>query len=377
MAILGIGLAYTFILPRQTNHQSPDWTILTWIWDNYVPLLSASIVTSAALSLVLSVKPIGNDEWAEGGRTPYAIYNFFVGRELNPRIILPSLGDNAVTRLFYYRHIDLKVFCELRPGMIGWIILNVAFIRHQFETFGYVTDSILLVSAFQTFYVVDALWNEAAVLTTMDVTTDGLGYMLVFGDLVWVPFTYSLQARYLAMYPLHLGWLAVCGILAVQAVGYYIFRSSNNEKNRFRTNPKDPRISHLEYMETQSGSKLLISGWWGTARHINYFGDWVMAWAWCLPTGLAGFRMLSGSQAIKDTATGAITQLSGASGDLVPVTAGVTGWAIPITYFYVIYFAVLLIHREMRDEHKCQLKYGKDWDAYKARVRWRIIPGVY
>ena len=29
----------------------------------------------------------------------------------------------------------------------------------------------------------------------MDITTDGFGYMLAFGDLAWVPFTYSLQAR--------------------------------------------------------------------------------------------------------------------------------------------------------------------------------------
>ena len=30
-----------------------------------------------------------------------------------------------------------------------------------------------------------------------DVTTDGFGFMLAFGDLVWVPFTYSLQTRYI------------------------------------------------------------------------------------------------------------------------------------------------------------------------------------
>ena len=35
----------------------------------------------------------------------------------------------------------------------------------------------------------------------MDITTDGFGFMLVFGDLVWVPFTYTMQARYLATVP--------------------------------------------------------------------------------------------------------------------------------------------------------------------------------
>ena len=53
----------------------------------------------------------------------------------------------------------------------------------------------------QGLYVLDALWHEPAILTTMDITTEGLGYMLCFGNLVWVPFTYSLQARYLVDHP--------------------------------------------------------------------------------------------------------------------------------------------------------------------------------
>lgn len=35
----------------------------------------------------------------------------------------------------------------------------------------------------------------------MDITTEGFGFMLAFGDLTWVPFTYSLQARYLVDHP--------------------------------------------------------------------------------------------------------------------------------------------------------------------------------
>lgn len=39
------------------------------------------------------------------------------------------------------------------------------------------------------------------------------------------------------------------------------------------------------------------------------------------------------------------------------------GFSSPLPYFYVLYFAVLLIHRERRDEEKCKKKYGKDWDV--------------
>lgn len=57
------------------------------------------------------------------------------------------------------------------------------------------------VCAFHLIYVIDALWYEPAILTTMDITTDGFGFMLAFGDIAWVPFTYCLQARYLADNP--------------------------------------------------------------------------------------------------------------------------------------------------------------------------------
>lgn len=35
----------------------------------------------------------------------YIIYDFFMGRELNPRI----------------KSFDIKFFCEMRPGLIGWV----------------------------------------------------------------------------------------------------------------------------------------------------------------------------------------------------------------------------------------------------------------
>ena len=50
---------------------------------------------------------------AEGGQTGNAVYDFFIGRPLNPRI-----GS-----------LDLKVACELRPGLIGWMLLNLGMVR--------------------------------------------------------------------------------------------------------------------------------------------------------------------------------------------------------------------------------------------------------
>lgn len=54
----------------------------------------------------------------------------------------------------------------------------------------------ILVNLFQGLYVWDGLFYERAILT-MNIGTEGFGYMLGFGDLCWVPFVFSLQGRYL------------------------------------------------------------------------------------------------------------------------------------------------------------------------------------
>ncbi len=65
----------------------------------------------------------------------------------------------------------------------------------------------------------DGLYQEKAILTTMDITTDGFGFMLCFGDLAWVPFIYSLQTRYLVDHDPQLSLGAVAAIVAIQLFG--------------------------------------------------------------------------------------------------------------------------------------------------------------
>ncbi|KAI9217973.1 C-14 sterol reductase Erg24 [Blastocladiella britannica] len=298
--------------------------MLLYIADHHLQLITAAVIVTYAISLYLYVSSyVGDKLLALGGNSGNPFYDFFIGRELNPRI-----GS-----------FDLKYFFELRPGLIGWLLIDAAQAAQQYQTTGAVSDAMVLVLFFHVMYVTDSLVNESKVLTTMDITTDGFGYMLMQGDIMWVPFLYSLQARYLAVTAPHrsIGWPGIAATLALNAVGYWIFRSANAEKDAFRSDPAAPQVAHLKYMTTASGSKLLVSGWWGTARHINYFGDWIMSVAWSLPCGITH----------------------------------------PIPWFYPIYFAVLLVHRFYRDEHKCRKKYGADWDEYCRQVQWRIIPYVF
>ncbi|KAI1075403.1 delta(14)-sterol reductase like protein [Whalleya microplaca] len=348
-----------------TIAQGAEFPVWTFIADNYVQLLTANILISYALATFVyvrsfSVKPGNSDhrELAAGGHSGNLIYDFYIGRELNPRIQLPLIGE-----------IDIKEWMELRPGMLGWIILNCAFIAKQYRTFGWVSDSIVFISIVQTVYVLDGQYMEPAIMTTMDITTDGFGFMLAFGDLVWVPFIYTQQARYLATHPVVMGWLGTLAVSAVLLTGFSIFRLSNLQKNIFRTNPDDPRVSELSYIQTKTGSRLMTSGWWGIARHINYLGDWLQSWPYSLPTGFAGYTIMTAGSNIE----GAIKMIDGRE----IVQGPAKYWGMIFTYFYIVYFAVLLIHRDGRDDEKCTRKYGEDWEKYKRVVKYRIVPGIY
>jgi hypothetical protein len=296
-----------------------DWIKPTIIYDHFGPLLTTVNIFAFALSLVLYV--FGKRSQREGRPAGNFFYDYFMGVDLNPRI-----GS-----------FDLKFFLESRPGLIGWVLVNYSLAARQNEIHG-ITTPMGLVFAFQFLYVADYFWHEEAILTTWDIKHEKLGWMLVWGDLVWVPFTYTLQAYYLLSHPHDLPLWGSAAIVILNLAGYGIFRGANWQKHLFRKDP-DALVwgKKPEYIRTQRGSLLLISGWWGIARHINYLGDLMMALAWCLPCLFAQ----------------------------------------PLPYFYFVYFLILLLHRERRDHAACLAKYGPDWENYCRKVPWRIVPYMY
>lgn len=353
-----------------TYMHGADFFVWTWITDNYLQLLSANIIIANIISVIVyvnsfNVKPGNPDmrELAVGGHTGNVIYDFFIGRELNPRVNVPLIGE-----------VDVKAWLEMRPGLTGWLLLNLSFVAKQYRQYGFVSDSIVFIAAVQGYYVLEGQYAEAGILGMMDITTDGLGFMLTFGDIVWVPFLYSTQVRYLSTYPVHLGWQGLAIVGTTFAVGLYIFRSSNSQKSAFRKDPNDKAFKDMSFIQTKRGTRLLTGGWWGRARHINYFGDWLQSLPFCLPTGFAGYVILPAvSAAFESMEAEAVTMLDGRR--VVPGQAA--GWGMLFTYFYSAWFGFLLVHRERRDDAACQEKYGDDWETYKRTVRWRILPGVY
>ncbi|XP_064860910.1 delta(14)-sterol reductase TM7SF2-like isoform X2 [Oncorhynchus nerka] len=246
---------------------------LGYLFELLLPLAVCAIGVSFLLSPYLYICSFWAPHHApaQGGNTGNPLYDLFMGRELNPRI-----GS-----------FDLKYFCELRPSLIGWVVINLGMLMKEVELRDPASLAMILVNSFQLLYVADALWNEEAVLTTMDIVHDGFGFMLAVGDLAWVPFTYGMQAAFLVVHPQSLSPLGATAIVPLNGVGYYIFRKSNSQKNLFRPYASQCGIPG-DYCHS-NGKRLLVSGWWGLVRHPNYLGDLLMALAWSLPCGFNHF----------------------------------------------------------------------------------------
>jgi delta14-sterol reductase len=292
----------------------------TFFYDHIESLVSTANLVVLLLCFVMYA--VGRKQATPKEKLLNPLEGYFVGATLNPRT-----GS-----------LDWKFFGESRPGMILWVLIDLSFAAAQYKLHGSVSNAMLLVCLFQLLYVTDYFVLEDAILTTWDIRHEPFGFMLCWGSLVWVPFTFSLQALYLVQHGHDLPWLAVLFIFLLNMAGYAIFRGANLQKHRFRATPERPIWGKRpEFIQTSRGTKLLVSGFWGVARHSNYLGDLMMGLAWCLTTGFS--RVLP--------------------------------------YFYIIYFVILLVHRERRDHDHCARKYGTDWEKYTAKVRWRILPFVY
>ncbi|KAL8185507.1 UNVERIFIED_CONTAM: hypothetical protein K2H54_054269 [Gekko kuhli] len=121
---------------------------LYYLYNHFLLFAISATVFSVILSSYLYVRSLksSEEELSLGGNSGNIIYDFFMGRELNPRI-----GS-----------FDLKYFCELRPGLIGWVVINLAMLLTEMKVHHQSMPSLsmILVNSFQLLYVVDALWNE-------------------------------------------------------------------------------------------------------------------------------------------------------------------------------------------------------------------------
>ncbi|OMO82051.1 delta(14)-sterol reductase-like protein [Corchorus capsularis] len=306
VGLLGIGSKMNFVS-------------LTVISDRGLELLSATFIFSFLVMLVLYAA--GCRSRSKGSSlkphiTGNLIHDWWYGVQLNPQ----------------FMGIDLKFFF-VRAGMMGWLLINLSILAKSVQD-GSLSLSMILYQLFCVLYILDYFVYEEYMTSTWDIIAERLGFMLVFGDLVWIPFTFSIQGWWLLNNKVELTKAAAIANCFVFLIGYLVFRGANKQKHIFKKNPKEliwgkpPKVI---------GGKLLASGYWGIARHSNYLGDLLLALSFSLPCGISS----------------------------------------PIPYFYPIYLFILLVWRERRDEARCAEKYKDIWAEYCRLVPWRIFPYLY
>ena len=246
---------------------------------------------------------------------------------------------------FFNERFDVKMYFYVVGGtMLSLNALSGA--SYHYEMFGEDSNpGVFMYAAFFTFYVLDYFIFERVQLYTHDLIHEKLGLMLIWGGLVVYGWLFILPLWGMAAYPdpgFSTAWTYVwlIGTATLFLVGWSISRGANLQKYTFKRWPDRKFLGLIEPKYIQAGDrKILCSGLWGVARHFNYMGE--------------GFLSLS--------------------------IALVFGYfAIPWAWTYFVFVVTFFTFRQLGDDKLCAEKYGAEkWAEYRARVKYRIFPGIY
>ncbi|VDP71783.1 unnamed protein product [Echinostoma caproni] len=186
---------------------------------------------------------------------------------------------------------DWKMFI-IRPALMGMLLVDLCYVCAQWEQFGRVSPTLMVITAMHFLWIADFMVFEHAHLSSYDVRYDGFGFFAILGMMV-MPFIYTITNSYLSTkLEKPLMWGATedrcrCARLVFSIlmflVGHWIYRASNNQKTLFRRQPNHPTFADMDKISGPYSQRLLAGGWWGFVRHPNYLGDLLMAYA----TGVA------------------------------------------------------------------------------------------
>ncbi len=288
------------------------WFSLAVLHTHFAALFVVTNLFAFAFSLVLYWQGRHGQETGQG-----LLRGFFFGTTLNPA----WLG------------VDLKFF-SYRPSLIGLALLNASFAVVQYETYGQLSLAMVLYQCFTFLYIFNYFQFEQGMIHTWDIVSERFGWMLVWGDYVLVPFFYCIAGWWLVHATEPLTATAATAIVMLYIFGFWLFRGANQQKHRFK---RDPAARIWGRPARTLDGRLLVSGFWGIGRHLNYTGEICIYLAFTLTTGLVSW----------------------------------------VPFLLPAWLAVLLSHRSRRDERRCHAKYGELWGRYKQQVRYSMLPFVY
>jgi protein-S-isoprenylcysteine O-methyltransferase Ste14 len=261
----------------------------------------------------------------------------------------PRTGNGLIADLYFGRlenpqwlgkRIDTKMWLYLAGAVM--LELNLAsFAMHHALAFpSDPSPGVWLYAGLFTFFLGEYLFFERVHLYTYDFLAERVGFKLGWGCLVFYPYFYCVGLWSVATLP---NPHAPAALLAAAALvffsGWCLARGANMQKYLFKRDASAKFLGLIPAVALSDGeNKLLVSGFWGVARHVNYLGEFLMAIGLTLALGYPG--------------------------RLGP-------------WLYPLYYVALLLPRQIDDDRRCALKYGALWKAYVARVPWRIVPGLY
>lgn len=259
----------------------------------------------------------------------------------------PSTGKSLLADLFLGRlknpqlkngRFDTKIWLYL----IGAVMLQLnvlSFAAHHFLAYNTINPGIMLCAALLTYFVWDYLSFEKVHLYTYDFIAERVGFKLSFGCLTFYPYFYliSLWATVDMQNPEIPMWLSVT-FAVLFFCGWSLARGANMQKYYFKIQPNKSFLGIKPEILQNGNQSILVNGFWGLSRHINYLGEILMGSAIALSVGYPGLV-----------------------------------WV----WLYPLYYVLLLFTRQWDDDKICGAKYGPLWDTYKNKVKYRIIPYIY
>ncbi|MEZ4771979.1 MAG: DUF1295 domain-containing protein [Bacteroidia bacterium] len=288
-----------------------------WLYLNRWYGLAGAIVAGLIFSLVLVV--------------PYPsvkqsfLTDFFLGRLENPQL--------------WNGKVDAKMYLYLVGAVM--LALNVlSFAGYHHIQFGHEASAGIIASALLlSFFIVDYLTFEEVHLYTYDFFAERVGFKLGWGCIAFYPYFYSVPLWSTAsLPPAHTpAWLLTLYVL-IFFLGWGLSRGANLQKYYFKKDPQKAFLGITPETITDGKNHLLVNGFWGKSRHINYLGEILMATGIVLCTGHP-----------------------------------LLFWP----WLYPLYYVALLFPRQMDDNKRCALKYGPLWDEYVKKVPYKIIPYIY
>ena len=248
---------------------------------------------------------------------PSWVKDLWFGNELNPT----WLG------------VDLKMFMY-QPSLLGVYLIVLSFAYAQYDWRGIITPQMWCFVGFWFAYLFTHYVKEEFMLSTWDITDENFGFMLVWGDLLYLPFFYPLPGFWIVDETTPFAPARLIGLIVFFLIALTIFRSANWQKERFK---RDLQANIWGKPAQTIGEKLLVSGWWGIGRKLNYTGEIGVYISFALCAGLSHWQP----------------------------------YLLPLSLF------LLLTQRAARDDKKCRAKYGTLWEEYCRTAKFRMIPFIY